>query len=302
MLKDKNGRNWYPKSGYSMSDTFDRILSEAKCPIAIYDTETTGVTKSSYVVQFAGLKCIPVNGIYMITDKINQLIKPPIPMPAKASEVNHITDEMLADQPMESFVVDKLQKFLADGVVAGYNHISFDNKMMDYMSMRTTGMHFAPQVNIDALVMARSLVSRNEIADGRFTLGSISSLYGISVDENESLHDALADTKVTMKVLWALARDYADSELKTEYRLQASKPEIQIVNMHRTTYSKENDYVIMNVNCAGLAGQFRYEVYDKRFVEMTGNCMSIGNMEAFVTAADVAAGGDIGKYKEDKKK
>ncbi len=306
MLKDQQGRCWYPKSGYSMSDKLCDLLTRADTPIVIYDTETTGTTKDSYVVQFAGIRCEPVNGRYLITKQMNQLIKPPIPMPAEASAVNHITDDMLKDAPAEDFVVDKIDEIFKGAIVAGYNHVSFDNKMLNNMYLRTRGIEFEPfkdiSRNVDALIIARSLVDRHEAPEQRFTLGSITDLYGIKPDDNEVLHDALADTKVTMKLIWALARDYAGSEEMNEYRDQKNRPPISIVKMTRLTYSKIADYVVVNVNCQGMTGQFRYEIYDKRFVEINGNIMSVGNMEQFIIDADIAAGGNITKIKQEGKK
>ncbi len=297
MLQDQHGRNWYPRSGYQMIDKFIQILRNAVQPVVVYDTETTGVTKHSYIVQFAGLKCLPANGQYYISETMDQLIRPPIPMPKGASDVNHITDDMLKDAPTEEFVVDQIAAFFNNSVISGYNQDHFDNNMIDHMYQRTMGVNFEPAVSIDALVIARSLVDRHDLADGRFTLGSVSQLYGIHTDENEVLHDALADTKVTMKLLWALARDYAGSTLPQDYLSMSEKPIITISAMSRVTYSKENDYVVIDVASNGHTGQFRYEVYEKRFVEISGDVMSTGNMEQFIKDADAFAGGDISKWK-----
>ncbi len=302
MLKDPQGRNWYPYSGYSMTDRLCKTLLSAQTPIVIYDTETTGVAKTAYVVQFAGLRCEPKDGRYYITQTLDQFIKPPIPMPAEASAVNHITDDILQDKPIEAMVVDKLDKFMEGAMIAGYNHVSFDNKMMQNMYQRTKGVDFLPfqinEQNLDAMIIARGLVGRDQLPDGKFTLGNISALYGIEPDEDEHLHDALADTKVTMKLLWALARDYQDSDVAEYFRsLSDATPNIEIYRMRRLTYSKTSDYVVIDVSCMGAEGQIRYEVYDKRFVEMSGNVMSIGNMEKFILDADRIAGGSITKVK-----
>lgn len=297
MLRDKRGRFWYPKSGYSMHHLFVQTLTKAEKPIVVYDTETTGTGKTAYVVQFAGLKLTPQNGRYYITDKINQLIKPPIPMPEGASAVNHITDDMLKDKPTEDFCVDAFKKFFSGSLITGYNHIGFDNKMIDHMYERTMGINFVPDENVDALIMARGLVDRAECQD--FTLKSISELYGIKPDENEQLHDALADTKVTMQTLWALIRDYVDLGLDTDYLASKNKMRLQIIRMLVQKFSKESNYIIIDVYAPdGRSGQFRYEVYNKRFVEMQGNLMQEADMERFILDADQFAGGDVAKYKD----
>ena len=299
MLKDQRGRFWYPKSGYAMHHLFAQALIRADKPIVIYDIETTGTGKYAYVVQFAGLKLKPTNGRYYITEQLNQLIKPPIPMPAGASAVNHITDDMLADMPEEDFVVDTIHEFFKDSLIAGYNHSTFDNQMIDHMYERTRGDHFVPKENVDALILARGLVNRQE-SQG-FTLGLISELYGIKPDDGDQLHDALADTKVTMKTLWALIRDYMDLGLEQEFISMSSKQRLQITHMTKQQFSKENNYVVIDV-CSpdGQFGQFRYEIYDKRFTEIQGNLMAFTDMETFIKDADIFAGGDIAKFKEKK--
>lgn len=301
MQKDLHNRNWYPRSGYSMLDNLCRVLAQINSPIVVYDTETTGTSKNSYIVQYAGLRIEPRGDHFEITQTLDQLIKPPIPMPKGASDVNHITDDMLKDQPTEAIVIDKIDAFMQGALVAGYNHISFDNNMLNNMYLRTKGYEFPgmkKELNFDAMIMAKALLNRGEIGNGRFQLGPVGEMYGIRPDENEQLHDALADTKVTMKLIWALARDYNDSDTARYYRsLTPYSPRIEIYGMHRMTYSKTSDYVMINVSCQGESGQFRYEVYDKRYVEISGHIMEMGNMEQFIIDADQMAGGDIAKLK-----
>ncbi|ADL36191.1 exonuclease family protein (plasmid) [Butyrivibrio proteoclasticus B316] len=301
MNTDKRGRTWYPIYGYSTLQGFANVLRNNKVPIIIYDTETTGTGKKAYIVQISALKLSPGNPYYIV-DTLDQYIRPPIPMPAAASAVNHITDEFLEDKPSEEIALSWIQNFFGDpndSVIAGYNHISFDNKMMNNMYQRAAGLTFDPKWNVDALVMARCLVDRNEITDGRFTLASIAETYGIKTDEDQQLHNAMTDIQVTMKVMWALINDYVDSGLEQVYLSQSTKPIIQILGApKRQTYSKLSDYVYFDVICCGETGQIRYEVYDKRFVEVTQtSILEKGNMEQFIVDAQAMVGGDINRFK-----
>lgn len=295
MNKDKNGHNWYPRYGYAMLNEFYETLCNGSKDIIIYDTETTGTTKSSYIVQISAVKCSPSDHGYIVSQTLNEYIKPPIPMPAQASAVNHITDELLADKPTEAQLADTIIQFFdSDAIIAGYNHIKFDNSMLNNLYLRTVGHPFKPEYNADAMIMARGTITRKETDDESFTLGAVARAYGIKPEENESLHNSFTDVSITMQLLWALARDF-EGELQQNFQQQHNKSVIAINHLQHIKYSKTNNYVVVDVSCENETGQFRYDIYEKTYTEITGNVMEIGNMEQFILDADIAAKGDIAK-------
>jgi len=64
-------------------------------PVVVFDTETTGTSRTDRLVEFAAIRfergCEPV--------AYSTLINPGIPIPYAAQRVHHITDTMVATAP-----------------------------------------------------------------------------------------------------------------------------------------------------------------------------------------------------------
>lgn len=93
-------------------------------PLVIIDVETTGLqTRNSEIIEVSAIK-------YMDrlapTSCFTTLVKPKVPIPSKASAVNHITNEMVADAPAFEDIADSLSEFIAGCNLAGHNLIGFD--------------------------------------------------------------------------------------------------------------------------------------------------------------------------------
>lgn len=281
MQKDKQGRNWYPGSGYKTLQEFCDFIACPNAPLIIYDTETTGTrAQSAYICQISALKFEHINGLWKISDAMNQYIKPPVPMPESASAVNHITDELLADKPTEAEFFPTIQKFFDGCAIGGYNQDSYDNIVMNTMYTRVAAAEFKPEQSFDGLTMARGLVNRSEVADSSYHLGMVAELYGVKPEAGQ-LHDAMTDIQVTAQLMGRMGEDYYTNDY-ADYKLQAVKPPITFGNMHYIFYGAKAQYVMMDVSCLGEIGVFQYEPYNKRFTETRGEIMNMGNMEAFV--------------------
>ncbi|HNL82848.1 MAG TPA: 3'-5' exonuclease, partial [Chitinophagaceae bacterium] len=92
-------------------------------PIAFIDLETTGINISAdRIVEIAIVKIAP-DGTKQVKRK---LINPLVPIPAGATEVHGITDEMVKDAPTFKQVANEVKQFLDGCDIGGYNSNRFD--------------------------------------------------------------------------------------------------------------------------------------------------------------------------------
>lgn len=117
-------------------------------PLAVIDTETTGTdTEKDRIVELAVTIIQPNGDRRSICRKVN----PEMPIPAGASEVHGITDEMVANEPPFR---DRAKAFLAviDGCdIAGFNSNKFDIPLL-YNEFQRAGIvwDFSKHLMIDA--------------------------------------------------------------------------------------------------------------------------------------------------------
>ncbi|MBP6358588.1 MAG: 3'-5' exonuclease, partial [Sediminibacterium sp.] len=92
-------------------------------PIAFIDLETTGVTVSTdRIVEIAIVKISP-DGSKVVKRK---LVNPLMPIPAGASAVHGISDEMVKDAPTFKQIANEVKQFLENCDLGGYNSNRFD--------------------------------------------------------------------------------------------------------------------------------------------------------------------------------
>jgi DNA polymerase III subunit alpha len=125
--------------------------------VFVFDTETTGfpvkdgtLAQQPYIVQFAGIliDIDPRTGAYTELDRIDELVKPRVPIPFGASSIHGIYDKDVEHEDYIEAKIDRFLKFLntADAV-AGHN-VEFDETIVtgelarlgrsgDYQPMKT---------------------------------------------------------------------------------------------------------------------------------------------------------------------
>lgn len=284
-------------------ELFDQIIHSFPGPLFIYDTETTGVnTKTAHIIQISAIRLERgENGQYRIADYLNEYIKPPEPVPEKASTINNITNEFLEDKKTGPEIFPMIQNFFKEaeqgnGVVIGYNNKKFDDHLLKKFYQENSNLEFRPAYSVDCRIIAEEVVRKSDLPDQSVTLANVADLYGVL--EN-GMHDSMTDTKVTGRLLFRLFEDYLDhfKEQNT-----GSKPRICITGMYRFKKSKTVNYIIISGNIRLPDGHFefgkiRYDIWNKCYEQEEGNLLEIGDFDAFVKDANQFAGGDIAKYK-----
>lgn len=193
-------------------------------PIIFFDLETTGVSVTKdRIVSISAIKC---DEQYNVLESKNMLINPTIPIPAGATEVHGITDEMVKDQPTFQGYSKAMANWFSDCVLAGYNIRGYDVPLLSEEFARCNIAWPAPGYKIiDAFSIFKAREKRDLAAALRFYAG----------ETLEGAHNAENDNLATMKVFKGQLAMYPD--------------------LREMTIDQIHDYCILGKNCMDLAGK-----------------------------------------------
>ena len=170
----------------------------------IFDVETTGLSpvEGDRIVEIAALK---IKGDKVV-DKFYSLVNPQRSMPAQASMVNNITDDMLVDAPLAADALPQMINFIGGACVAGHN-VRFDLNFLCYeLAMIGRRLHdHTPAV--DTLKMARDLLPYLS----NHKLAYLARSLGVVVNQT---HRAMADVEITVAVFLRLMEMAGDKDLQ----------------------------------------------------------------------------------------
>lgn len=177
----------------------------SKRPI-YYDTETTGIkSDKDRIIEIAAYD--PEQN-----RSFEELVNPGIPIPAEATAIHNITNEMVADSPDFSEIGNRFIDFCeGDVVLIAHNNDNFDLKFLkNEFSRNSIEM---PEWNfLDTLRWARRY--RPDLP--RHTLQFLREIYGISANNaHRALDDVIVLHKVFSKMLDDLSIDEAMKLLQT---------------------------------------------------------------------------------------
>lgn len=120
----------------------------------VFDTETTGFAPSKD--RIVELSAILFSGGFPV-ERFSTLINPECPIPSAATEVNHITDDMVLNAPTISMVLPAFESFVGNYPLVAHN-LEFDLKMLFYSGsviFETNRKYY------DTLALARQLLKRH---------------------------------------------------------------------------------------------------------------------------------------------
>ena len=170
-----------------------------KRPIVFFDLETTGInTSSDRIVEISAVKLTPDGRRLTYMSRVN----PEIPIPASATQVHHISDADVANEPHFADIAPDLLEFFKDSDLAGFNSNKFDIPLLEEEFNRV-GLRF-DSINrhkVDVQNIFHKMEQRTLVAAYRFYCGK----------ELEGAHSAMADTMATVEVLEAQLDRYADT-------------------------------------------------------------------------------------------
>ena len=182
-----------------LSEKSGKKLNTAVDDYVIFDLETTGVNvNTDAVIEISGIRVRAGE----VVDEFSTLVNPGRPIPFNATQINGITDEMVADAPEFITAFGKFLDFAGDDVLVGHNIHRFDLKFL----RRDAELYWGKTVGndyIDTLDLAQICLP----ALDHHRLGDVAGHYGIST---AGAHRALNDCIINQKVFECLKKEMKD--------------------------------------------------------------------------------------------
>jgi len=151
----------------------------------VFDLETTGVNcHKDAVVEISAVKVIGGQ----IEEEFSSLVNPGRSIPFYATEVNGITDDMVADAPAFDAVLDEFLEFIGDLPLVGHNIRTFDLPFIYRDSEKYFGKVPGNDF-VDTLSLARMCMPGFK----HYRLTDLAAHFGA---ETEGAHRALCDCRM----------------------------------------------------------------------------------------------------------
>jgi len=167
-----------------------------------YDTETTGIkSDKDRIIEIAAYDPL-LNKTFV------ELVNPGIPIPAEATAVHHITNEMVAEAPIFLDVAKRFVEFCnGDCVLIAHNNDNFDLHFLKNEFARAN-LEMPQWDFLDTLKWARKY--RPDLP--RHTLQYLREIYGIQAN---NAHRALDDVLILQNVFSLLLDDLSIEQAMT---------------------------------------------------------------------------------------
>lgn len=163
-------------------------LSGYRPDYVVFDLETTGLSpETDTIIEISAVKVKKGK----VEGSFSTLVNPGRRIPAAASRVNGITDEMVADAPVLKDALEQFLSFIGNEILVGHNIHSFDMKFLNCATQEFYGKDMGNDY-IDTLYMARSCLK--ELPHHRLT--DLAGYFHIST---KGAHRALNDCMMNQK-------------------------------------------------------------------------------------------------------
>ena len=182
-------------------------LSGYRPDYVVFDLETTGLSPmTDAIIEISAIKVKKGT----IQDRFSTLVNPNRPIPYTATQVNGITDSMVADAPPLKDALERFLTFIGDEVLVGHNIHSFDMKFLN-CAMEELYQRDMANDYIDTLYMARRWVKELP----RHRLIDLAAQFHIST---EGAHRALNDCVMNQRCYEEIGKRIkaADPQTDTE--------------------------------------------------------------------------------------
>ena len=186
---------------YDFSNITRKTRLDSIFPLVVLDIETTDLRPAyGEIIEVSAIKfeagMIPV-------EAITTLCNAKKPIPAEATAINHITDDMVQNYPRFAEIAPAVADFLKGCHLAGHN-LDFDLRFIHANGVKLPeGTRF-----YDTLDLAHLTVPSSNVWD--YKLDTLCHYYSIW---REDAHRALSDCYATSKLFASLVKDKTDRQL-----------------------------------------------------------------------------------------
>jgi len=181
--------------------------------LCFFDIESTGLNVlRDRILQLAIIKYPKNNKPF---EELSLLINPGVPISEEAFQVHGISAKELSNKPVFSQVADKINKFIGDADLAGYNSNRFDIPMLIEEFARV-GIDFdmSKRRTIDVQRIFYKMEPRTLKAALRFYCQR----------DLVDAHDALSDVRATISVFEGQLAKYVGQEVENEDGIASASP------------------------------------------------------------------------------
>ena len=218
------------------------------CDVVVFDLETTGLSpKNDAIVEIGAVRLRGGE----IVDQLTTYADPRRPIPAEASKISGITDDMVAGAPSQFEAVTRLLNFIGDAAVAAHNaafDVGFVSRVAEEM-----GRPFTAPV-IDTVLLSRALVPQLS----QHNLKAVCRHFGV---KNERHHRAAQDARATAEVyvgLRALAEEAGARTLDDLEEVGDLERRLRSGKSHHIILLARNRQGLVHLNQIVSEGHLRY--------------------------------------------
>lgn len=221
-----------------------RRLNEYVKDYIVFDLETTGFRPG--LDEIIEISAVKVKNSEII-DTYSTLVKPSIRIPASATRVNGITNEMVKDAPEIGEALEGFVDFVETEILVGHNIHSFDTNFIYDAAMEVFGEGIYNDY-IDTLYMAKSCLPQLK----HHKLGDISEYFGIST---EGAHRALNDCVMNQKCYEKMGPLL---EVQMQQAVPKKKKSVQKIEKEQTgQMSAEQLWAVLENSCPECGGMLK---------------------------------------------
>lgn len=179
----------------------------------VFDLETTGISQErDAIIEISAVKVEK----HEIVGEFSTLVNPGRHIPAGATAVNGITDEMVKDAPGIEAAVQNFLDFIGDFVLVGHNIHTFDTNFVYDAALQFLGREVRNDY-IDTLYMARSCLPELE----HHKLTDVAAHFGL---QTQGAHRALFDCMMNQGCYEALGKLMEEKKKKGAVSEEQSCP------------------------------------------------------------------------------
>ena len=162
----------------------------------VYDFETTGIDPHyCEIIEIGALKIADGE----IVDRFQSLVKPAYPIPADATRVNHITNEMVQNAPTAEEIIPSFLDFIGDSKMMGYNNARYDHIILRRYAMAICGK------SMDNLITDVYSLCRKKLDLNKYTLSDVAKYFNI---DTSNAHRSIGDCETTFECFKRLQAIY----------------------------------------------------------------------------------------------